>query len=216
MKNKLLLVLFFFICIYSVGVVHALSLPLLGKVIYLDPGHGGEDPGAVYSGVLEEDINLEITLRLRDVLEKNGAIVYLTRDDDYDLSVKNTNNRKRSDLSQRVNIINDSNSDIYLSIHLNADSSGNWSGPQVFYADNLEDNKTIAKELQLLLNTELNTKRNYKTINDAYMYQRINVPGVLVEVGFISNKVELSKLKTDNYQLKVANILKDYLIQYFN
>ena len=95
MKNKLFLLMLFFLCLFSYGIVNALNLPLLGKVIYIDPGHGGRDPGAISGGVYEETINLEISLKLQEVLEKNGAIVYLTRYGDYDLSVKNAISRKK-------------------------------------------------------------------------------------------------------------------------
>ena len=76
MKNKLLLL--FFLCLFSLGIVHANTLPLLGKVIYIDPGHGGKDPGAISNGINESDINLEIGFKLQEILEKNGAIVYMS------------------------------------------------------------------------------------------------------------------------------------------
>ena len=133
MKNKLFFLLIFFISLYTIAIVRANNLPLLGKVIYLDPGHGGKDPGAVWDNIYESDINLEISLQIQEELEKNGAIVYLTRYGDYDLSANYAELRKRSDLSRRANIINRSQADVYLSIHLNSDISTTWKGAQVFY-----------------------------------------------------------------------------------
>ena len=135
MKYKISCLSIFIISLFTIGLVKAQDFPLLGKVIYLDPGHGGTDPGAVYGNIYEADINLQLSFKIEEALEKQGAIVYLTRYDNYDLSVKNAIQRKRSDLSRRANIINRSLCDMYLSIHLNADSSTTWRGAQVFYDD---------------------------------------------------------------------------------
>ena len=118
------------------------NLKLIGKVIYLDPGHGGADPGTIYKDIYEKDINLEICLKLQKVLEQEGAIVYLTRYGDYDLS-NNSYSRKKSDLNNRAKIINKSGADIYISIHLNSISSSTWRGAQVFYDDINPQNKEI-------------------------------------------------------------------------
>lgn len=215
MKYKIYCLILFFIFLFSISLVKAQTFPLLGKVIYLDPGHGGIDPGAVYANIYEADINLQITLKIQEELEKQGAIVYLTRYGDYDLSVKNAIHRKRNDLSRRANIINKSNCDMYLSIHLNADSSTTWKGAQVFYDDVNENNEKLAKILQETLKKNLNTNREYKQIYDQYMYKRINQLGVLVEVGFISNPNERYLLQTEDYQIKIAKTITDGINEYF-
>ena len=158
---------------------------------------------------------MQISLKIEKELEKNGAIVYLTRYDDYDLSVKNAINRKRSDLSRRANIINESNADIYLSIHLNSDVSSTWQGAQAFYDKINERNEILAKIMQEQFKIDLKTNREYKEINDHYLYQRVKVPGVLLEVGFISNPNERYLLKQENYQEKIAISIKNGLINYF-
>ena len=215
MKNKIFCLLLFLISLYTFGIINALNLPLLGKVIYLDPGHGGADPGALYNDLYESDLNLQISLKLEAELEKNGAIVYLTRYGDYDLSVKNAINRKRSDLSRRANIINASNADIYLSIHLNSDVSSTWQGAQAFYDKINQKNEMLAKIMQEQFKIDLKTNREYKEINDHYLYQRVKVPGLLLEVGFISNPNERYLLKQENYQEKIAISIKNGLINYF-
>ncbi len=215
MKIKIFCLNLFLILLYTIGIINALNLPLLGKVIYIDPGHGGTDPGALYNDLYEADLNLQISLKLESELEKNGAIVYLTRYGDYDLAVKNAINRKRSDLSRRANIINASNADIYLSIHLNSDISSTWQGAQAFYDTVNEKNEIIAKIMQEQLKKDLKTKREYKQINDHYLYQRVKIPGVLLEVGFISNPNERYLLKQESYQEKIATSIKDGLINYF-
>ena len=215
MKIKIFCLNLFLILLYTIGIINALNLPLLGKVIYIDPGHGGVDPGALYSDLYEADLNLQISLKLGTELEKNGAIVYLTRYGDYDLSVKNAINRKRSDLSRRANIINVSNADIYLSIHLNSDVSSTWQGAQVFYDTVNEKNEIIAKIMQEQFKMDLKTNREYKQINNHYLYQRVKIPGVLLEVGFISNPNERYLLKQESYQEKIAISIKNGLINYF-
>jgi len=150
-----------------------------------------------------------------NVLEQQGAIVYLTRNGDYDLAVNNAVNRKRSDLSRRGNIINRSMCDLYLSIHLNADTSNTWKGAQVFYDDINPNNEKIAKIMQQVLKEDLKTTRKYKETSDMYLHKRVTRPGVLIEVGFITNPNERYLLTTDSYQQKVANTITRGVIKYF-
>jgi len=214
-KISMLFVLILFLCTFSFARADDQELILLGKVIYLDPGHGGLDPGAIYKDIEEATINLEISQKLMNVLEQQGAIVYLTRNGDYDLAVNNAVNRKRSDLSRRGNIINRSMCDLYLSIHLNADTSNTWKGAQVFYDDINPNNEKIAKIMQQVLKEDLKTTRKYKETSDMYLHKRVTRPGVLIEVGFITNPNERYLLTTDSYQQKVANTITRGVIKYF-
>ncbi|MBE6150080.1 MAG: N-acetylmuramoyl-L-alanine amidase CwlD [Firmicutes bacterium] len=213
--NKLYSLIMFFICLFCVSTVRALNLPLLGKVIYIDPGHGGKDPGAIYGNDIESNINLELSKQLYLELTRNGAIVYLTRNDNYDLSLPNATSRKKSDLSQRVKIINNSNADLYLSIHLNADTSSTWRGAQVFYDNINSKNKELAQIMQEEYISNLNTKREYKNIKGHFLYRRINIPGVLIEAGFLTNSSDRYLLKSEEYQKKFAKITTLGVIKYF-
>ena len=141
--------------------------------------------------------------------------MYLTRYGDYDLSIPNTINRKRSDLSRRSNIINRSNCDLYLSIHLNADSSNTWRGAQTFYVQKDSKNKTIAEIFQKHFQKGLNTKRKSKKKNDLYLNKRIERPGILIEAGFITNANERYMLRQMSYQKKIANVILEATIEYF-
>ena len=190
------------------------NLELLGKVIYIDPGHGGLDPGTIYKDIYEKDINLEICLKLQKVLESEGAIVYLTRYGDYDLS-NNSYSRKKSDLNNRAKIINESNADIYISIHLNSISSSTWRGAQVFYDDVNEKNKEIANLFQEQLKLDLKTTRSVKEISTMLMNRKITVPGILIEAGFLSNPNDRYLLRQDDYQYKICNSIRNGLIKYF-
>lgn len=214
-KLKMFIIFIILVCVIDKVNAFINDVPLLGKVIYLDPGHGGIDPGAYYKDIYEEDINLSISLKLKEKLESNGAIVYITRDGDYDLSSKNVSLRKRSDLANRAKLINESDADVYLSIHLNSSLNSSWKGAQVFYDDINKDNETIAKIFQEEFNKKLNSNRKIKEISDLYMYKNINKMGVLLEVGFISNPNERNKLITSSYQDKIVQVINDALIRYY-
>ena len=204
------------ISLFDYSYANERNYSLKNKIIYIDPGHGGNDPGAMYKDVLEKDINLEISKLLKTELNKKGATVYLTRNGDYDLSVPNTINNKRSDLSRRGNVINKSNCDLFLSIHLNAESYSSWHGAQAFYNSKLKENKEIAKIFQNLFKEKLNSDRNYKKDNTLYLQNRITRPGVLLELGCLSNPNERYLLQTDSYQKKIVNVIIDGVELYLN
>lgn len=191
------------------------ELELLGKVIYVDAGHGGTDPGAIYGDVIEADINLSIAKKLKEELISKGAIVYMTREADNDLSYPNSNLRKRSDLINRAKMIDKANSDMYISIHLNAFPDSSWKGAQVFYDDINSKNKVLAEIIQEQFKNDLKTSREIKEISDLYMYKNTKTLGVLVEVGFLSNANERYLLKTDKYQEKISKSLTTAIINYY-
>ena len=206
--------------IYTITYVNAevekSNMELLGKVIYLDAGHGGPDPGTIYKNIYEKDINLSIVKKLQAVLEEDGAVVYLTRYGDYDLSKNYTGSRKKSDLNNRARIINESGADLYISIHLNSISSSTWSGAQVFYDDVNDKNHDLAILMQKQLKQDLKTNREVKEISTMLMNRKITVPGLLIEVGFLSNPNDRYKLQKSEYQYKIVESIKKGIIKYFN
>ena len=218
MRYKICVFLLFLLFLFATKYVYAATndFPLIGKVIYIDIGHGGNDPGAMYKNILEKDINLEIGKKIEQNLLKKGAIVYLTRYGDYDLSVTNTINNKRSDLSRRGNLINKSGCDLFISIHLNAEETGVWRGAQVFYNSKLVKNKKIAETIQKYFKKNLNSDRKAKVDNSLYLLKRIDRPGVLLELGFLSNSNDRYLLKQENYQNKIADTIMNAIIHYFN
>ena len=210
-----LLLLLFLIIIISIFNVNAsnLTFPLLGKTIYLDAGHGGVDNGATVNNVHEKDLNLQIVYKLKETLTSAGATVLLTRKDDNDISNPNALYRKKSDFDNRIKLINNSNADLYISIHQNIYQNKKYSGPQVFY---VKDNQKLAEIIQNTLNKYLNTKRKVKTINNTYMYKLLKKKGILIECGFISNDNERYKLKTGEYQLELSKIITEGIITYYS
>lgn len=195
------------------------SLPLTGKVILLDPGHGGPDGGAGDEGALEKDIALNVSFKVRDYLQEQGALVIMTREEDKDLAPEGTrgySRRKVEDLKQRLAMINDSDAEFYVSIHLNSIPSPKWSGAQTFYAPKFEENKAAAKFIQDELRRNLeNTTRKARPLNNVYIIENAKKPGVLVEIGFLSNLEERANLKKEAYQNKVAASIYNGIIRYY-
>lgn len=200
------------ICCFNFAKVAGTDGPLVGKVIYLDPGHGGLDPGATYKDIKESDINLSICLNLREKLEYAGATVYLTREGDYDLSSIKAKRRKKSDFDNRIKLINDSKADMYISIHLNSTNSSTWSGMQIFYDDVNKDNKKIAE----FFTNSLKLERKTQKINNMYLNKNIKIPGILIEVGFLSNHYDRQRLISPEYQDEIANQIVKGIINYYN
>lgn len=215
-KVGVFLVFAVLLCAFNFVSAKNKELPLLSKIIYLDPGHGGYDPGAYYKNVKESELNLQLSNRIMKALKEDGATVYLTRYDDYELSVNNAYNRKRSDLSRRANIINRSMCDMYLSIHLNAETSSSWHGAEAYYDDINSENEKIAKIIQEEFQKSLASKREYKKTDTMYLHKRIERPGVLLEVGFLSNPNDRYLLTQDTYQDKVATTIMNGIIRYFS
>ena len=211
LKYKMHILFLFIVTLCTFTFVSAEEPILKNKTIYIDPGHGGRDPGATYKDIRESDINLQISKYIKEELEKNGAQVYLTRIGDYDLSEKNARNHKKNDLTARARLINESNCDMYISIHLNSDPSPTWYGTQIFYTNKNEQNKSIAETLQ----KKLNTKRKIKELKNMYLFDKINRPGILIEAGFISNPNDRYKLKQKSYQEKLAQNITEGIIEYF-
>lgn len=210
-KYKMHILFLFIVTLCTFTFVNAEEPILKNKTIYIDPGHGGRDPGAIYKDIKESDINLQISKYLKEELEKNGAQVYLTRIGDYDLSENNARNHKKNDLTARARLINESNCDMYISIHLNSDPSPTWNGIQIFYTDNNENNKRIAETIK----KQLKLKRKTKELKNMYLFEKINQPGILIEAGFISNPNDRYKLKQTDYQKELSKNITNGIIKYY-
>lgn len=189
--------------------------------IILDAGHGGFDGGAVASdGTVEKDINLNITLTVASFLKQNGFEVILTRENDVstdDVETKKIATRKKSDLKNRLDLMKDYSDAVFVSVHLNKFTTSAASGSQVFYSKS-EKSKLlgdcIQKSIVSLIQPE-NTRVNKQTTSSTYLLYNATIPTVLVECGFLSNKAELEKLKTKDYQNKMAFCIYCGILEYF-
>ncbi len=155
-----------------------------------------------------------LTKKLEKELVSRGAIVYLTREDDKDLSTT-TVNRKRNDLYNRAKYINDLSPDMYISLHLNSTTSSSWRGLQVFYTDKNKNNKLIAELMTEHLKNKISNVREIKKDNTYYMYKFIKYPGVLIEAGFISNPGENYALRQEEYQDLLITSIAESIEIYF-
>lgn len=216
-KYALLVFCLFILSILLFSKVDATNndLPLFGKIIFVDPGHGGRDPGTSYGKILEKDIVLEISKVLRDELMSKGAIVYMTRETDTDLSSQWDDKKKRGDLYRRILMYKKYKAELYLSIHLNYYNGTSESGAEVLYNPINSENKKFGEILMNNFKTALGSKRILKK-TDLYMYKNTTVPGVLIECGFLSNPNERYLLQKKSYQKKLSKIIVDSVITYYN
>ena len=187
------------------------TLPLSGKTIVIDAGHGGVDGGAISKqGLIEKDLNLAIALQLRDYLQQSGALVIMTREGDYDLASegqRSYSKRKTEDLKKRVALIEEQQPAAVISIHMNSIPSSKWSGAQTFYHPNsIAESRTLATLIQNELRDNLqNTTRMAGEVTEVYLLKALEkTPVALVEVGFLSNPGEASRLADSEYQRMVA------------
>lgn len=197
-------------------------LPIANKIIAIDPGHGGVDPGAVSkNGVKEDEINLEIALNLKRLIEQSGGIVIMTRETDEGLHsplAKTLRQMKTEDLHKRKEIIDDSNSQIFISIHLNSFTKSVYYGAQTFYKKDSEESGKLAAIIQNELKNilDVDNKREPQEREDVYLLNEVSIPTVLVECGFLSNNKEEELLVDELYQEKIAWSIYIGIMNYFN
>lgn len=188
--------------------------------IIIDPGHGGEDGGAVsYSNLPESGYNLEIAIRLQKLLQLMGYETKLIRTDDVSIYTRGETlaQKKISDLRERVRIANETKGAVLLSIHQNHYSDPQFHGAQVFYAGT-EGSKSLAKLLQGLFVASINpgSRRQIKKSSGVYLMDHIVCPGVLIECGFLSNPEEEQKLRDPIYQKKIGMVIAAGVGQYLS
>ena len=188
--------------------------------IVIDAGHGGVDGGATScTGVLESQINLEIALRLRDVMQLLGYDTVMIRTTDISVYTKGETiaAKKVSDLKERVRIANTTEGAILVSIHQNIFSDSRYGGAQVFYPPT-EGSRELAEKLQNMLVKHLNpgSNRRAKKGEGIYLLEHISCPGVLIECGFLSNPEEEFRLRSKDYQVKLCAVLVSAVSQYIN
>jgi len=189
---------------------------LSGKVIAVDPGHGGVDGGAKYNGLEEKEVTLALALKLGEVLRANGATVVLTRETDRDFYTRGKGG-KRNDLLKRVDIINNSGAALFVSVHANAITGSRWFGAEVYYNPKLAENRKLAETTQRALHSfPPGNKRQIKQDSNILVLKDTNVPGMLIEAGFLSNPREASLLADAAYQQNMAEHIAKALAYHFN
>ena len=189
-----------------------ISMPLSKKIILIDAGHGGVDPGKVIGNVEEKTINLEIAIMLQSYLEQADATVFMTRVDDSRLA-----HSKKSDMYSRKLTANTSNADIFVSIHQNSFPSSSVQGAQVFYFNSSDNSKRLAECIQKEIKAFVNYKNKFepKENSNYYVLKQTSMPAVIVECGFLSSPNEKNKLTNPYYQDRMAWAIYMGIVDYF-
>ena len=209
MKKKIIICLIILNFIFTIPTYSRNKKLILDDItISIDSGHGGKDIGTSYNNIKEKDLNLSISKYLKEELSNYGANIIMTREGDYDLSYPNANLRKKSDFDNRIKLINESNTKLFISIHQNYYEDSKYNGIQIFYKGN--------KELADYLQNKLNNKRKaYKISNKLYMYNKLNSDGLLIECGFLSNYEDRKKLTNKEYQKELASLIAKNIVNYY-
>ena len=195
--------------------------PPTRKICYvIDAGHGGEDGGATScTGVLESKINLEISLRLNDLMHLLGMDTEMIRTTDISVYTEGNSiaTKKVSDLKERVRLVNGIENAVLVSIHQNYFNDGRYSGAQVFYSTDPES-KLLAQQLQNGFKSTVNpnSNRDIKQASGIYLMQHVSCPAVLIECGFLSNYEEEAKLRDPGYQKSICCVIAATLSKYAN
>ncbi len=201
--------------VFTLQFIEAKNVSLKGKVITIDPGHGGRDSGTRYGNILEKDLNLQISEQLENELVKYGATIYMTRTKDEDLSSPYDKRKKRGDLYRRIRFIEKNKTTLYLSIHINWYNDYYYSGVEILYNNINPKNKKLSESItNEFLKAKIKTRE--PTTTDLYLYRNTKVPGVLIECGFLSNKNERYLLQTKEYQQEISKIITKGVINYLN
>ena len=190
------------------------------KIIILDAGHGGEDSGAIgVSGILEKDLNLQLTAEIGRQLEEKGYIVVYTRTDDR-LLYKDEENikgiRKISDLKNRCKFAEEYPESVFISIHMNSFGSEKYSGLQVYYSEGNDESYNLAQTIQNKVKDDLqnDNNRKIKSGKNVYILENIKNTAVLIECGFLSNTEECEKLSEKEYQKELSFSIVCGIIEY--
>lgn len=180
---------------------------IMGKTIVLDPGHGGSDPGAVAGGINEKDLNLQVSKILKDMLSEAGLTVYMTRSED-----------KYVGLYTRASIANDLNADLFISIHHNASTNSGAHGVMTLYYPTSKEQKMNGRKLAEIVQKNLVDTLKEKDWGiiprpNLVVTRETRMPAILAELGFMTNKAELGKLVTYEYQKQAAQALYKSIIE---
>ena len=194
-----------------------------GKTVIIDAGHGGEDGGASSaSGLIEKHLNLEISCILRDMLEKAGVEVVMTRTDDrllYDRNVDFQGRKKKLDLAARLEVARTYEEGIFVSIHMNSFSDKRYSGLQVWYSQNCPGSMVLAQKIQSHTREKLqpNNKRTIKAADSKiFLLDNAISPAVLIECGFLSNPEEARLFESQAYKNELARVIYEAIMEFIS
>lgn len=222
-----------FLCVFSAGLILAFAMFISKRtsaagspasnypIIVIDAGHGGFDGGAVApDGTNEKDLNLEIALKLEDIMTACGFDVVMVRTNDTstDSSGESIRSKKVSDMKNRLDLMNKYANSVFISIHLNKFETTSPNGAQVFYAPSADGSQKLAERIQASIAKMVQPENNRvikSGTKDTYLLYNAKVPAVIVECGFLSNAGDLANLKTDDYQKRLAFAIASGFLNYY-
>ena len=190
--------------------------------IVIDAGHGGEDGGCEGNGLVEKNLNLDIALKLAELLRGTGVNVVLTRDTDvllYDINSDYKGQKKAQDVRKRLEIASSQENPVLVSIHMNYFAQTKYSGLQVWYSKNDARSRNLAGLVQSGMKSTLqpNNKRAIKEATSSiFLLHNATFPAILVECGFLSNPEEARMLSDADYRQKIAKVIFDAIMQYIS
>ncbi|MCX7710209.1 MAG: N-acetylmuramoyl-L-alanine amidase [Clostridia bacterium] len=229
-KNNVVLIALLFllsIALYSLNFGDRATTANTGKssekVVMLDPGHGGEDPGAVsdYSGIKEKDINLGIALNVKQLLEQENYKVMMTREEDkleYSSQTRNIVQKRKEDLQRRKKMMDEDGANIVVSIHLNKFPQTQYFGAQTFFPPNSPESQKLAHNIQMAIRETVDPSNKREALvkkEPIIILKDSKTTTAIVECGFLSNPEEEKKLGDAEYQGKLATAIKDGINKYF-
>ncbi|WP_371371208.1 N-acetylmuramoyl-L-alanine amidase [Sporomusa aerivorans] len=185
---------------------------LRGKVIVVDPGHGGSNPGATDNGTREADNNLAVSLKLKEKLTKAGAKVVMTRETDRTVAPEGST--LGQELEARVDIAEANNADIFVSVHSNSNPDPSLYGAMTFFSSGKSSQLALAVQDSIIKETNANDKGTSSAT--FYVLRNTSMPSILVEMGFVSNPGEARQLQDDSYRNKIAQGIFSGIVKYFN
>lgn len=197
--------------IIATGFCAAAPGPLTGRIIVLDPGHGGTEDGAVANGVREADVNLAVGLKVRDRLIADGAAVIITRSSDRNVLAPDS--PLAEELQARVDMTKAADADIFVSLHANSCPNPETAGIIGFYQTGRPDD--LARAIQLAAVKETGAVDKGVRPANFHVLRENEVPAALIEMGFLTNPAEAARLADDGYQTRLADGISKGVVAYF-
>lgn len=224
-RKLVIFMLFTAIFAFSTFIIHHQSTNVfsgkLTKRIIIDAGHGLPDGGAIgINGTIESTLNIKIAKKLEKILTKKGYTIIMTRTDEDSISTEGESIavRKKIDMNARLKIINSSDADMFVSIHMNKFSDSTYRGAQVLYSGNYRESEAVAALIQKQLHTlaDNKSKRTHlKAPSGIFLLKNSKIPAVIVECGFLSNFDDEKLLQTKGYQNELAKAIAKGIENYY-
>ena len=193
-----------------------------GRIVVIDAGHGDPDGGAVSKrGTVESELNLKVAQLLEKQLGSRGYKVIMTRETEDGIHTeksKTIREKKKEDMQNRLEIVNSSGADIFVSIHMNLFQSEKYRGAEVLYSDKFENSLLLAELIQaelVAIDPDNQPRQTKKADSSIFLMKNAEIPAVLVECGFLSNVEEEKLLKDEEYQERLAGAICDGIVQYY-